>query len=107
MLESTSVNTKNFKIKATHPKHYGYDLNIDKKGDFYSLLSKKMVKNLQSVDKTQITSEKLFKKMITNPNEVNIHDVMIASKKAQIMLDLTKTVLQRSASAFQTITSLR
>jgi flagellar hook-basal body complex protein FliE len=66
-----------------------------------------MEKSIKDTNSRQIESDQLLTKMITKPDSVNIHDVMIAAQKAQISLDFTKSILQKAVQAYQKITSLR
>ena len=67
----------------------------------------KVVNALDLVNDRVITSDKLTEELIARPNEVNIHDVSIAIQKAQISVDLTKNVIQRAVSSYQSIINLR
>ncbi len=72
-----------------------------------NLFYDKMVSALNLVNQQVITSDKLSEELISRPNEVNVHDVTIAAQRAQISLDLTKNVIQRAVSSYQTIINLR
>ncbi len=100
-------------LKTQNPRHFA-DFNIEEGqieknmvgktgGEFYS----KFVGALNSVNQTVITSDKLSEQLITKPNTVNVHDVTIAAQKAQVALDLTKNVLQRAVTSYQSIINLR
>ena len=104
------INTdgRNVPLKATLPQHYGEQkISPENKNSFGDFLLKQVTQKLEKVNHAQTNSSAMNAKLATNPNEVDIHDVVIASQKAQIVLDLTKTVLQRAVSAYQAITNLR
>ncbi len=52
-------------------------------------------------------SQALFQRMITNPDSVDIHDVTIAMAKAEMSLNLTKAVVDRSVKAYNDIINFR
>lgn len=59
------------------------------------------------VSNRQLEAEKLFIRMITNPDEVEPHDVTIAMAQANMSLNLTKTILDRAVKAYNDITTMR
>jgi len=96
--------------RATHPRHFGI---IDKPvvsdgrknfiGEFGDILNKQISK----VNEIQLTSDELTQKLAVTPNEVNIHDVMIAAEKAQLALNFTRTIRDKLITAYQTLINLR
>jgi flagellar hook-basal body complex protein FliE len=62
---------------------------------------------LKKVNDTQVKSDDLTTKMITSPNEINIHEVMIAAQDAQISLNFLKSVRDRVIRAYQDIVNMR
>lgn len=67
----------------------------------------KMMNAVNLVNQNIISSDKISEQFITKPNTVDVHDVTIALQKAQMSLDLTKAVVQRSIAAYQNIINLR
>jgi len=58
--------------------------------------------NSQQLDVTNIQEQ-----LITNPDEVDIHDVTIAMSKARMSLNLAQTVIDRLVSGWNEITTTR
>ena len=52
-------------------------------------------------------SQSLFQQMITDPDSVEAHDVSIAMAKAEMSLNLTKAVVDRSVKAYNDIINFR
>jgi len=59
------------------------------------------------VSDQQLSADKLFQKMITNPDEVEPHDVTIAMAQAEMSLNLTKAIVDRAVKAYNDITAMR
>jgi hypothetical protein len=52
-------------------------------------------------------SEDLTKKAVYDPDNVDVHEIMIASQKARFALNLTKTIIDGSIRAYKELTSGR
>jgi len=63
--------------------------------------------NIGRVSDRQHEAEELFRRMITNPDEVEPHDVTIAMAQANMSLNLTKTIVDRAVKAYNDITTMR
>ena len=59
------------------------------------------------VSDQQLNADKLFERMITNPDEVEPHDVTIAMAQAAMSLNLTKAIVDRAVKAYNDITAMR
>lgn len=55
----------------------------------------------------QLSADALFERMLTHPDEVEPHDVSIAMARAEMSLNLTKTVVDRAVKAYTDITTMR
>lgn len=96
--------------RATNKRHFGV---IDKPvmtdgettfiGEFGDILNRQ----LGQVNELQANSDELTRKLAVTPNEVNIHDVMIAAEKAQLALNFTRTIRDKLVTAYQTLINLR
>jgi flagellar hook-basal body complex protein FliE len=62
---------------------------------------------LGRVSDQQLNADNLFQKMITNPDEVEPHDVTIAMAQAEMSLNLTKAIVDRAVKAYNDITAMR
>ncbi|MBN1899061.1 MAG: flagellar hook-basal body complex protein FliE [Spirochaetes bacterium] len=94
-------------LKVTHQHHYSdVDAGEGTKGSkksFGALLNSM----LKEVNQLQMKSDELTEKMITSPDEVNIHDVMVASQKALLSLNFVKSIRDRAIRAYQEIMNMR
>ncbi len=59
------------------------------------------------VSDQQLNADKLFQRMITNPDEVEPHDITIAMAQAEMSLNLTKAIVDRAVKAYNDITAMR
>ena len=94
-------------LKTTNPRHYGPNNKGAVSADFLDIFKTAVAKTISDTNRSQVSADNLMIKMITKPDSVNIHDVMIAQQKAQLALDYTSTILQKAVQAYQKITNLR
>jgi flagellar hook-basal body complex protein FliE len=60
-----------------------------------------------SVNDSQLRSMDLTRRMITNPDSVNVHDVTIALAEANLALSMTKAIVDRALTAYREIINIR
>ncbi len=95
-------------LSKTHKKHFDAKGIIAEKDDNVVNSFGKMLNNaLKKVNNLQVGADRLTQMMITSPDKVNVHDVMIAAQKAQFSLNFTKSLRDRIVRAYQTIVSMR
>ena len=70
---------------------------------FYNLL----FESLQKVNDYQIHADKLSKQIVSQPESVSVHDLMIALQKGQMAIDLTRNVVNKATTAYQSIINMR
>lgn len=66
-----------------------------------------LLEAMNSVNNQQNDVSKLQEKLITNPDDVDIHDVTVAMSKARMSLNLAQTVIDRLVSGWNEITTTR
>ena len=66
-----------------------------------------LMEAVNSVNAQQNQVSELQEKIITNPDEVDIHDVTIAMSKARMSLNLAQTVIDRLVTGWNEITTTR
>jgi len=95
-------------IRRTHKKHFrAYPIQIEKDDSVVNSFGKTLNSALKKVNNLQLESDRLTQLMITSPNKVNIHEVMIAVQKAQFSLNFTKAIRDRIIRAYQNIINMR
>lgn len=62
---------------------------------------------INTVNNQQIDVSNIQERLITNPDEVDIHDVTIAMSKARMSLNLAQTVIDRLVTGWNEITTTR
>jgi len=66
-----------------------------------------LMEAVNTVNNQQIDVSNIQEKLITNPDEVDIHDVTIAMSKARMSLNLAQTVIDRLVTGWSEITTTR
>ncbi len=66
-----------------------------------------LMEAVNTVNSQQLDVTSLQEKIITNPDEVDIHDVTIAMSKARMSLNLAQTVIDRLVTGWNEITTTR
>lgn len=120
-LNRTDVNHfGNGKIKSVTQNLYSSEpvsktAGIDRKSQAASVQPASQTKSFQdylieavsTVNTQQIEVADIQEKLITNPDNVDIHDVTIAMSKARMSLNLAQTVIDRIVSGWNDITTTR
>lgn len=101
-----------FNVNATNKNHYIGDMqntlgNVEKKSQqedgFWNMLKG----SINKANDMQIHASDLTRKMITNPEQVEIHDVMISMEQAKMALNLTRVIRDTAIKSYKDITNLR
>jgi flagellar hook-basal body complex protein FliE len=66
-----------------------------------------MLKALDRVNAYQQNVESLHQQMITDPESVDVHEITDAQAKAQMTLNITRTILNRVVQAWKDIINTR
>lgn len=66
-----------------------------------------LMKGINGVNDSQLEVNAMEKKLITDPDSVDIHDVTIAMAKAQQSLSLAQTVIDRLVSGWNELSTTR
>lgn len=66
-----------------------------------------LVNAVEQVNGNQIKSGQLEQELVLHPDEVNVHEVMIASEKARLSLALMKSVTEKALKAYNDIMMIR
>jgi flagellar hook-basal body complex protein FliE len=96
-------------VQKTDPRHLTGHLSGVKKEepnpekDFGALFTQA----LSNVNDQVQTSQDLNQAMITDPDSVNVHDVMIASAEANLGLSIAKAIIDRVIRAYNGLTQMR
>ena len=64
-------------------------------------------KGMNAANNDQIESQNLFVKMITEPDSVEVHDVTVAMAKANMSLQMTKSIVDEAVQAYKDIINMR
>jgi len=64
-------------------------------------------KGMNAANDAQMDSQEIFTQMITSPNSVEAHDVSIAMAKANMTLQMTKSIVDGAVKAYKDIINMR
>ena len=96
------------KMKTAEPLHFTGEPAIRRPGDDVSGSFADVLNNaIAKVNDLQVDSEGMMQKMIYAPESVDIHQVMIATQKAEIAVSLTKAVRDGAINAYKELINLR
>jgi flagellar hook-basal body complex protein FliE len=71
------------------------------------LFSETMLKALDGVSAQQMRAEHLFQQSILDPDSVNVDDITNAQARADLALNVTRTILSRVVQAWKDIINTR
>ena len=108
MINTNVVSGHMVKLKTTDPLHFGAEAKVqrdsdDVSGSFADMLNSAITKT----NDLQVDAESLMQQMIVKPETVDIHQVMVATQKAEIALGLTKAVRDGAINAYRELINLR
>ncbi len=94
-------------LQKTHEKHMDITGETISSDDISTSFGQMLNSALKKVNTKQVKSDELTNQMITNPNDVNVHEVMIAAQEAQMSLNFLKQIRDRVVRAYQDIINMR
>ena len=95
------------KLKTTNPLHFREEKDEKLDSDVSTSFAQVLNKEISKVNNTQLEADKLTRKMIYEPESVDIHTVMIAAQKAEIALTFTKSVRDEVIKSYRELINLR
>ena len=111
-LDPTEVSGQKVKMKTTNPKHISPEANAANAANIPSTGAVQSFGNMlmnfvKSVNTDQLNATKTQQLAITNPERVNIHQVINSLTKAEMSISFLKSVTDKTISAFRELSSLR
>ncbi|MCR4742033.1 MAG: flagellar hook-basal body complex protein FliE [Treponema sp.] len=109
-------------MTRTEPEHFGNTKikslteNLNSKDKTFAINSSEsegksfqsyLLEAVNNVNSNQNNVSSLQEKLITNPDEVDVHDVTIAMSKARMSLNLAQTVIDRLVTDWNEISTTR
>ena len=95
-------------MKTNNDLHYN---NVHKAklpaDDATSSFAKLLMGTVNKVNNLQVDSETATQQMITRPESIDIHTVMLAQQKADLALSFTKAVRDEAVRAYRDIINMR
>jgi flagellar hook-basal body complex protein FliE len=105
---ATPVGGDRLKLSRLDPRHFAAGggnpaLGAEKAASFEDA----MLKAMDGVNATQMESSSLMEAMLVDPDSVDAHDVTISMAKANMSLNITRTVLDRVVRGWKDIINTR
>lgn len=97
-------------LKTTDPLHFDGNgkAAIQRESDDVSgSFADALKKSLDKVNDLQVDAEDLSEKMIFQPESVDVHQVMIATQKAEMSLTFAKTIRDEALKAYRDLINMR
>ncbi len=95
-------------LKRINRHHFNDEGVISKKAeDPERSFARVFFSAVNEANSLQHQADELEEKMILYPEEINIHEVMIASEKARLSVSLLKTVVEKAIRAYNDIVTMR
>jgi flagellar hook-basal body complex protein FliE len=66
-----------------------------------------LAKAFNNVNDKQLATTEMAEKMITEPDSVNVHDIMTAVAEANLSISMTKNIVDRAVRAYKEIIAVR
>jgi flagellar hook-basal body complex protein FliE len=93
-------------VKITHPKHIG-ESQRESTSNIEKSFGEVLLGAVDNVNKAENKARELGELAIVSPEEVNVHDIMIAEEEARLSLLFVKTVVEKGISAWRELLNLR
>ncbi len=87
--------------------HFSTQISGQEKVDATESFANVLQQAFNSVNDSQLKADELVQTMITNPEQVEIHEVTTALSEAEMSLGMMKSVTDRVISAYRDLTNLR
>jgi flagellar hook-basal body complex protein FliE len=95
-------------MRTSDPLHYGDRARRSVESDDISTSFSDVLRTaINRVNDLEVDSQNLNQQMITEPDSVDIHSVMIAGQRAEIALSFTRAVRDEAVRAFRELMNLR
>jgi len=95
-------------LARTDPRHFaGMDEQVAPTKSVEQSFGDLLVGALNNVNDSQVTANTMAEQMITNPDSVDIQDVMIAGAEANLAISMTKAIVDRAIAAYREIINVR
>ena len=97
----------NVSLKTTDSKHFSERTQVSSSEDVSGSFKDMFNSSLKKVNDLQVDSEELTRKMIYEPESVDVHSVMIAAQKAEVALTFAKSIRDEAIKAYRQLMNLR
>ncbi len=102
------VNGQLVDLKRTNPLHFDgvgkkQEINKSPEKSFGDVL----MKAFGDVNDIQRETEVLSQKMITDPEQVSVHDVMISMAESNLAINMARTIVNRAIQAYKDLINVR
>lgn len=108
MTGATPVGGDRLRLSRMDPRHFATGGGMPPLGSEQAAsFEDAMLKAMDGVNALQADSSNALEAMLTDPDSIDAHDVTIAMAKANMSLNITRTVLDRVVRAWKDIINTR
>lgn len=107
ILNRTQITGNNVAVKTMNEKHFTGKPKLEPNDDVVKPFADLLFKAVDKVNSHQLDANDLQHTLAINPEEVNIHEVMIATEKARLSVSFFKTIIEKAVKAYQEIMMIR
>lgn len=93
-------------VKTTNDKHIS-PMKQDKERNIEESFGEILLKAVDDVNQKESKAKELQELAIVSPEEVNVHEVIIAEEEARLSLLFVKTVIDKGITAWKDLLNLR
>lgn len=105
---ATPVGGDRLKLSRLDPRHFATGGGTPALGDEGKAgFEDAMLKAMDGVNAMQMDSSSAMEAMLTDPDSIDAHDVTIAMAKANMSLNITRTIMDRVVRAWKDIINTR
>jgi flagellar hook-basal body complex protein FliE len=109
ILSPAQVSGSVVNLAVTNPAHIGVSGVIDSSetGNPEQSFGNLLINALGQVNDSQVKAMGLTQTMITNPDSVDVTDVVVALSEANLAIQMTKAIVDRALTAYRDIINVR
>lgn len=107
VLSREQVTGNTVDLRTTRSSHIGSVPQAEAAHEPVQAFADVLLNAVQQVNNQELDAAQLEQKLAVSPDEVDIHEVMIASEKARLSVSLFKTVIDKAIKSYNDIMMIR
>ncbi len=107
VLSREQVTGNQVDLRTTRPAHINGNAQQTLSNEPVQAFADVLFNAVEQVNNQELDASQLEQKLAVSPDEVDIHEVMIASEKARLSVSLLKSVVDKAIKAYNDIMMIR